>query len=45
MLATFLAFLFASYAGPNSQATQDEVAYQNCASSEDPAGCQAALAD
>lgn len=43
MLAGFLAFLLASYAGPPPQEVQDEVAYQNCQSSWDPAGCQAAL--
>jgi hypothetical protein len=43
MFAALLAMILASYAGPPSQETQDEVAYQNCASSWDPAGCQAAL--
>jgi hypothetical protein len=45
MFAAFLAFLIGSFAGPPPQEVQDEVAYQNCASSDDPAACQAALAD
>ncbi len=45
MFAALLALLFGSFAGPPSQEVQDEVAYQNCASSWDPDGCRAALAD
>ena len=45
MFASFIAFLIGSFAtvGEQPQEVQDEVAYQNCASSWDPAGCQAQL--
>ena len=45
MFASFLAFLLASFAGPPPQEVRDEVAYQNCFGTDDPAGCQAALDD
>ncbi len=47
MFSSFLAFLLASFVttGAPPQEVQDEVAYQNCQSSWDPAACQAALDD
>ncbi|WCT72781.1 hypothetical protein PQ455_14205 [Sphingomonas naphthae] len=43
MLAALIAFFLASNAGPPPQEVQDEVAYQNCAGTWDPAACQAGL--